>query len=41
MLTKKHKALMRHTISGHDRNWFGTSFASDDSSLFEDLVTMG
>jgi hypothetical protein len=34
-------ALMAHTISGSNRNWFATSFNTQDSIEFEKLVEMG
>jgi len=40
-LTKKQIRLMQHTVSGHNRNWFGTGFDTDDSAEFEKLVTAG
>jgi len=38
-LTKNQKDLMAHTISGHDRNWFGTDKSCKDSKEFELLVS--
>lgn len=40
-ITKYQKDLMSHTISGPDRNWFGTSFDCKDSIEFEKLVNAG
>lgn len=33
--------LMRHTVSGPDRNWFGTDLKGKDSIEFEKLVAAG
>lgn len=41
MLTKKQRELMEHTISGPDRNWFGTNLGCDDGKEFNELVRMG
>lgn len=40
-LTKHQIAIMKHTISGPDRNWFGTGFDTKDSEEFEKLVIAG
>lgn len=40
-LTKNQKAIMKHTISGPNRNWFGTSYKTQDSDDFEKLVLQG
>ena len=40
-LTKNQIDLMKHTISGHDRNWFGTKYRTLDSAEFEKLVELG
>ena len=40
-LTKNQIAIMKHTISGSNRNWFGTSFNCQDSEDFEKLVDAG
>ena len=32
---------MEHTISGPDRNWFGTGYDCEDSREFEKLVKDG
>lgn len=40
-LTVYQRALMEHTISGHNRNWFGTSLGDEDSDEFEKLVKKG
>lgn len=39
-LTKKQIELMKHTISGQNRNWFGTS-PGKDADEFEKLVSLG
>ena len=39
-LTKNQIDLMQHTISGPGRNWFGTSFNTDNSAEFEKLVKL-
>jgi hypothetical protein len=40
-LTKNQIALMEHTISGPDRNWFAIGLGNSDSDEFEKLVGMG
>ena len=40
-ITEAQKDLMKHTISGQNRNWFGTSFDCKDSKEFEQLVDAG
>lgn len=40
-LTKKQLKIMKHTISGPNRNWFATGFDTDDSIEFEKLVISG
>lgn len=40
-LTRKQLALMAHTVSGSNRNWFGTSLNCYDSLEFEKLVEAG
>ena len=40
-ISKYQKGLMDHTISGPDRNWFGTSLGCQDSDEFEKLVSAG
>lgn len=40
-ITKYQRDLMEHTISGHNRNWFGTSYGGKDSEEFEKLVIAG
>lgn len=40
-LTKLQIEIMEHTVSGPDRNWFGTSYGCQDSKAFEDLVAKG
>lgn len=37
-LTKNQINIMKHTISGLNRNWFGTSYGTDDSRDFEKLI---
>ncbi len=32
---------MEHTVSGPDRNWFGTGYGCEDSKEFEKLVKLG
>jgi len=34
-------SLMKHTVGGHDRNWFGTSDSTKDCCAFNDLVDKG
>jgi hypothetical protein len=41
VITDKQRKLMEHTISGPDRNWFGTSLNSDDAKEFRELVDEG
>jgi len=40
-LTKHQRAIMGHTISDPNRNWFGTSLGNEDSEAFEQLVSGG
>jgi len=40
-ISKYQKELMQHTISGHDRNWFGTGLDCKDAEEFEKLVDAG
>lgn len=40
-LTDYQKELMRHTVSGPNRNWFGTDLKCKDSIEFEKLVSLG
>jgi len=40
-LTKLQRQIMEHTISGPQRNWFGTSYGCPDSDAFEELVKSG
>lgn len=40
-ITKIQRQLMEHTISGPDRNWFGTGLENKDSEEFEKLVACG
>jgi len=40
-ITKYQRGIMEHTISGFNRNWFGTSYDTTDSVEFEKLVDMG
>lgn len=40
-ITVYQSALMEHTISGPNRNWFATSYNTTDSVEFEKLVDMG
>jgi len=40
-ISKRQKDIMAHTISGHNRNWFGTSLGCRDSDEFEKLVSAG
>ena len=40
-LTNNQIAIMKHCISGPNRNWFGTSFNCKDSKDFEKLVDAG
>jgi len=40
-ITKKQQGLMKHAISGPDRNWFATSLNCSDSDEFEKLVNIG
>lgn len=40
-ITKYQKDLMEHTISGPNRNWFGTSKNCKDGIEFEKLVNAG
>ena len=40
-LTKNKIGLMLHTVSGPNRNWFGTSYGCHDSDEFEELVKEG
>ena len=39
--TPRQETLMVHTVSGPDRNWFGTNFGCQDSDDFELLVANG
>lgn len=41
MLSKYQIELMKHTISDHDRNWFGTSDNTRDYNEFINLVSLG
>lgn len=41
MITDFQRTIMEHTISGPDRNWFGTSFGNKDSKEFDILVDKG
>ncbi len=41
MITDYQKRLMEHTISGPNRNWFGTDKACKDGQEFDKLVEMG
>lgn len=41
MITKLQRDLMEHTISGHNRNWFGTNKTTTDAIEFDKLVEMG
>ena len=40
-ITKYQKSIMEHTISGPNRNWFGTSKNCKDGIEFEKLVAAG
>ncbi len=40
-LTKLQREVMAHTISGPNRNWFGTGLGCPDSDAFEELVEAG
>ena len=40
-LSKYQRGLMEHTISGTNRNWFGTDKNCVDSIEFEKLVAAG
>jgi len=40
-LTENKINLMKHTVSGTGRNWFGTSYGCKDSDEFEELVEAG
>lgn len=37
-ITNYQRGIMEHTLSGPDRNWFGTDFKCKDSVEFEKLV---
>jgi hypothetical protein len=41
VITDKQKKLIEHTISGPDRNWFGTSLHCNDSLEFKILCQEG
>lgn len=41
MISDYQRSLMEHTISGPDRNWFGTDLDCKDSLEFKELVGMG
>jgi len=40
-ITDYQRGLMEHTISGPNRNWFGTGYGCKDSDEFEKLVESG
>ena len=40
-ITNYQRGIMEHTLSGPDRNWFGTDFKCKDSIGFEKLVENG
>jgi hypothetical protein len=40
MITEYQRQLMKHTVSGPNRNWFGTGFNCKDSVEFEKLVVL-
>ena len=40
-ITDYQREIMEHTISGPNRNWFGTDFKCKDSTEFEKLVEGG
>jgi len=40
-ITKLQRELMKHTISGPDRNWFATDEGYKDADAFDELVGMG
>ena len=40
-ITDYQRKIMEHTISGPNRNWFGTSWNCKDSTEFEKLVECG
>lgn len=41
IITEYQKDLMRHTVSGLNRNWFGTLINCKDGIEFEKLVSVG
>lgn len=41
ILTKNQIAIMKHTVSDPNRNWFGTSYGCQDSDDFEELIKLG
>lgn len=41
LITTTQRQLMEHTISGPDRNWFGTSYGCNDAEEFDKLVKKG
>ena len=41
MVTDYQKRLMEHTVSGPNRNWFGTDKAGKDGQEFDKLVELG
>ena len=40
-LSKNQINIMKHTISDHNRNWFGTSKGCQDANDFDQLVGLG
>ncbi len=40
-LTDHQIDIMRHTVKGNVRNWFGTGYGCKDSDEFEKLVKSG
>ena len=40
-ITKHQKELMKHTVSGPNRNWFATNYWGKDSDNFELLIADG
>ena len=40
-ITDYQLAIMKHTVSGHNRNWFGTDRSCKDGQEFEKLVEAG
>jgi len=41
MISKIQRQLMEHTVSGPNRNWFGTDRESSDGLEFKKLVDAG